>query len=707
MSDVTPEVKEELTQAQDTAENAAEALAESVNEEKAVTEEANKAVENGKGKKKRRRKITLAELKKVAKEGAEKSEGGEKKKKENKSKPKDAKKTFKRLLGYMLKRKKLLILVAFLVLFSAAMSVATTAINEPVVNLCKEILNPADRMIRSEFIRKLMLWLGLMMGLSIISALASFAYSRIMLTVSQRTMYDIRKDLFEHLETLPIKYFDTHKRGDIMSRFTSDVSTVNSIINDGMTTLISSGITLIGTVAMMLYYSPKITLVLFLSVILMVIVIVVIGALSSKQFKKYQKAMGDCNGYIEEYIRGQRVVKIFSREEKNKAEFAVIVSRLKRVGIGANTISGLLSPVMTFISKMNYAVCALLGATMIIKGKRMNVGRLVAYLSYAKSFTSPITSLAAQFTSLMSALAGAERIFEIMDMSPEIDEGAVTMVRGIEDENGNFIECDDNNSRLMWKIPFGENDFIYTEVTGEVKFDDVSFGYNEEKTVLKHISIDAKPNEKVAFVGSTGAGKTTVTNLINRFYDIEEGEITFDGINIKSIRKDDLRRSLSMVLQDTHLFTGTVADNIRYGRLDATDEEVIEAAKTANAHSFISRLPEGYNTEIKGDGKNLSQGQRQLISIARAAVAQPQILILDEATSSIDTRTEKLIEKGMDSIMEGRTVFVIAHRLSTVRNSDKIMVLENGEIIESGNHEELLEKEGKYYRLYNGLYELD
>lgn len=707
MSDVTPEVKEELTQAQDTAENAAEALAESVNEEKAVTEEANKAVENGKGKKKRRRKITLAELKKVAKEGAEKSEGGEKKKKENKSKPKDAKKTFKRLLGYMLKRKKLLILVAFLVLFSAAMSVATTAINEPVVNLCKEILNPADRMIRSEFIRKLMLWLGLMMGLSIISALASFAYSRIMLTVSQRTMYDLRKDLFEHLETLPIKYFDTHKRGDIMSRFTSDVSTVNSIINDGMTTLISSGITLIGTVAMMLYYSPKITLVLFLSVILMVIVIVVIGALSSKQFKKYQKAMGDCNGYIEEYIRGQRVVKIFSREEKNKAEFAVIVSRLKRVGIGANTISGLLSPVMTFISKMNYAVCALLGATMIIKGKRMNVGRLVAYLSYAKSFTSPITSLAAQFTSLMSALAGAERIFEIMDMSPEIDEGAVTMVRGIEDENGNFIECDDNNSRLMWKIPFGENDFIYTEVTGEVKFDDVSFGYNEEKTVLKHISIDAKPNEKVAFVGSTGAGKTTVTNLINRFYDIEEGEITFDGINIKSIRKDDLRRSLSMVLQDTHLFTGTVADNIRYGRLDATDEEVIEAAKTANAHSFISRLPEGYNTEIKGDGKNLSQGQRQLISIARAAVAQPQILILDEATSSIDTRTEKLIEKGMDSIMEGRTVFVIAHRLSTVRNSDKIMVLENGEIIESGNHEELLEKEGKYYRLYNGLYELD
>lgn len=679
MSDITPEVKEEIIEA--TSENKAPA-------------------------KKKRRKITLAGAKNAMKNGAGNSGDGEKKKKENKSKPKDAKKTFKRLLSYMLKRKGLLVLVAFLVLFSAGVSVATTAINEPVVNLCKAVLDPANRMARGDFVSKLALWLGLMMGLSIVSALASFAYGRIMLTVSQRTMFDIRKDLFEHLETLPIKYFDTHKRGDIMSRFTSDVSTVNNIINDGMTTLISSGITLIGTVGMMLYYSPKITIILFLSVILMVTVIVIIGGLSAKQFKKYQKAMGDCNGYIEEYIRGQRVVKIFSREEKNKEDFAKIVSRLKRVGIGANTISGLISPIMTFISKMNYAVCALLGATMIIKGKRMNVGRLVAYLSYAKSFTSPITSLASQFTSLMSALAGAERIFEIMDMDPEIDEGSVTMVRGIEDENGNFIECDDVNAVLMWKIPFGEK-FIYTPVTGEVKFEDVSFGYNEEKTVLKHISIDAKPNEKIAFVGSTGAGKTTITNLINRFYDIEEGKITVDGVDIKAIRKNDLRQSLSMVLQDTHLFSGTVTENIRYGRLDATDEEVIEAAKTANADSFITRLPNGYGTEIKGDGKNLSQGERQLLSIARAAVANPQILILDEATSSIDTRTEKLIEKGMDKIMEGRTVFVIAHRLSTVRNADKIMVLENGEIIESGNHEELLEKEGKYYQLYNGLYELD
>lgn len=688
MSEVTPEAKEELL----------ESPAEEI-------EQAAEATENAEKKEKAEAPSEGGDRKEAGKENGK---AQPKKKKENKSKPKNARKTFRRLMGYMLKRKVLLGIVAFLVLFSAVVNVATTAINEPVVNLCKEVLDPANRMLRGDFISKLAVWLGLMMGLSIIAALASFAYGRIMLTVSQKTMLDIRKDLFEHLEKLPIKYFDTHKRGDIMSRFTSDVSTVEKIINDGMTTLITSGITLIGTVAMMIYYSPFVTLILFLSVIVMVIAIVIIGGLSSRQFKKYQKAMGDCNSYIEEYIRGQRVVKIFSREEKNKAEFSTIVRRLKRVGIGANTITGLLSPIMSFISKINYAICALLGARMIIFHQRgMSVGRLVAYLSYARSFTSPITSLAGQFTSLMSALAGAERIFEIMDMDPEIDEGSVAMVRGKRDESGDFIECDDIDSVLMWKIPLENGEYLYTEVCGEVKFEDVSFGYNEEKTVLKNISIVAKSGEKIALVGSTGAGKTTITNLINRFYDISEGEITVDGVPIKTIKKDDLRKSLSMVLQDTHLFSGTVADNIRYGRLDATDEEVVEAAKIANAHSFISRLPNGYETEIKGDGKNLSQGQRQLLSIARAAVANPQILILDEATSSIDTRTEKLIEKGMDTIMEGRTVFVIAHRLSTVRNSDKILVLENGEIIESGNHDELLSQEGKYYQLYNGLYELD
>ncbi len=640
---------------------------------------------------------------------SEKSGGGKKSPKVSKTKPKDAKKTAKRLMGYLSKRKGLLVLVAFLVIFSAAMMVATTAINEPIVNLCKEVIVPSggQRMERREFIVGIAKWLGLMIGLSVISSLASYAYARIMLKISQQTMRDIRTDLFNHIETLSIRYFDTHKKGDLMSRFTSDVQTVSDIINDGMTSLISNGVTLIGTVAAMLYYSPKITLVLFGSLIVMVFFVLVIGVLSSLQFRKYQKAIGDCNGYIEEYIRGQRVVKIFSFEERSKKEFSGLVGVLKRVGIGANTITGLLSPIMSFISQINYAICALMGATMIIRGSgRMDLGRLVAFLSYAKSFSSPITSLASQFTSLMSALAGAERIFEVIDMPSEVDEGSITMVKVIKDENGEYIECDDLGSVYAWKIPLREGEYAYAEVKGNVKFENVTFGYNEDKVVLKNINLEANPNEKIAFVGSTGAGKTTITNLINRFYDIQEGKITIDGIDVKSIKKDDLRHSLSMVLQDTFLFSGTVADNIRYGKLDATDEEVVRAAKIANADSFITRLPEGYNTMLKGDGKNLSQGQRQLLSIARAAVADPAVLILDEATSSIDTRTEKLIEKGMDKIMEDRTVFVIAHRLSTVRDSDNIKVLENGEIIESGNHDELLAIEGKYYQLYNGLYEL-
>lgn len=654
-------------------------------------------------------KFLLKKMAKIMGEDGKKISNEPKKPKENKSKPKDAKKTFKRLFNYVMKSKALMALVVLLVVCSAVFSVASTAINEPIVNLCREVLDVNDRISRGDFIKQLALWLGLMMGLSGVSAVASYAYSRIMLQISQRTMRIIRKDLFDHIQGLPIKYFDTNKKGDIMSRFTSDVSTINNIINDGLTTLLSSGVTLIGTLAMMIYYSPKITLILLGSFILMVFVVLILGLLSSKQFKKYQKAMGECNAYIEEYIGGQRVVKIFGYEERCKAEFAGLVGVLKKVGIGANTITGLLSPILNFIMRINYAICALFGATMIITsgGKAMNVGRLVAYLSYSKSFTSPITSIASQFTSLMSALAGAERIFEIIDMPHEVDEGNVKLVKVIKNDDGSYTECDDYGWVYAWKVPLSESEFVYTEVAGRVEFNDVSFGYNEEKTVLKHINLEAKPNEMIAFVGSTGAGKTTVTNLINRFYDIQDGTITVDGIDIKAIEKDSLRGALSIVLQDTHLFSGTVADNIRYGRLDATDEQVVEAAKIANAHSFISRLPKGYDTEITGDGGNLSQGQRQLLSIARAAVANPSILILDEATSSIDTRTEMLIEKGMDKLMENRTVFVIAHRLSTVRNSDKIMVLENGEIIENGNHDELISLEGKYYQLYNGLYELD
>lgn len=629
--------------------------------------------------------------------------------KENKNKPKNAKKTFRRLFSYVMKSKALLALVMLLVIGSAIFSVASTAINEPIVNLCQKVLDVNNRMDRGDFIQQIALWLGLMMGLSVVSALASYGYSRIMLQISQRTMRIIRKDLFDHIQGLPIKYFDSQKKGDIMSRFTSDVSSINNIVNEGMTTLLSSGVTLIATVAMMLYYSPKITLILFGSLIFIVLVVVIISVMSAKQFAKYQKALGNCNAYIEEYIRGQRVVKLFNYEGKNKKDFADLANNLKRVGIGANTITGLLMPLMTFITQINYAICALFGATMIITsgGTAMNAGRLVAYLSYSKSFSSPITSLASQFTSLMQALAGAERIFEIMDMSHEIDEGNVKLVKVVKDENGNYTECDDYGWVYAWKIPLTESEYVYTEVKGKVEFENVSFGYAEDKTVLKNINIVARPNEKIAFVGSTGAGKTTITNLINRFYDIQKGTITVDGIDIKAIEKDSLRGALSMVLQDVNLFSGTIADNIRYGRLDATDEEIVEAAKIANAHSFISRLPKGYQTEIQGDGGNLSQGQRQLLSIARAAVADPAILILDEATSSIDTRTEALIEKGMDQLMENRTVFVIAHRLSTVRNSDQIMVLEQGEIIENGNHDNLIAQEGKYYQLYNGLYELD
>ncbi len=680
-------------------------MIETVSEEKIPQPEIPPKKKKNTLKKRLARKLAASAAKSQAASG---EKTGEAKKKENKSKPKDMRKTAKRLFSYLKESRGLLVLVFIMVIFYAVVSVGTTAINEPIVNLCKQVIDTSSRPERAEFISKIAMWLSLMIGLSVVSAAFSYIYSKIMLKVSQRTMRIMRKELFDHIEKLPISYFDTNKRGDIMARFTSDISAVNDIINSGITTLISSGFTLIGSVAMMIYYSPVITLVLFGSVIVILIVVVLIGGLSAKQFRKFRKANGAATAHVEEYIRGQRVVKVFGHEEDNKAQYSQLANRIRKVGIGANTISGLIMPITDFISQINYALCALLGAGMIIAGKgSMNIGRLVAYLSYARSFTSPITSLASQFSSLMSALAGAERIFEILDMPPEIDEGTVKLVRAILNEDGTYTECDDYGSSLYWKVPLGADEYVYTPVKGRVDFNDVSFAYVEDKTVLKHINLQILPNEKVAFVGSTGAGKTTVTNLLSRFYDIEEGEILVDGINVKAIEKPSLRKSMALVLQDTRLFSGTVRENIRYGRPEATDEEIEEAAKIANAHSFIERMPGGYEFVLKGDGKNLSQGQRQLLSIARAVIADPEILVLDEATSSIDTRTEKLIEKGMDALMQDRTVLIVAHRLSTVRNSDKILVLEHGEIIEQGNHDELLALEGKYYQLYNGMYELD
>ena len=610
-------------------------------------------------------------------------------------KPKDAGKTIKRILTYLLDYKIHLVFVVIGIIFSSVASIAGTYLLKPVIN---NLTSSAD-------IPKLVRTLILMGTFYALGIIGTFMYNRLMLTISSGTLEKIRVQLFTHMQSLPIKYFDTHTHGELMSRFTSDTDTMREMLSQSIPQLFTSVISVIGVFTAMLVLSPILTLLVIAMLFLILAVIKKIGAKSSVYFKEQQREIGKVNGYIEEMIEGQKVVKVFCRESKVKDDFDVINESLCNAATSANTCANILMPIMGNLSYMHYAITAAAGAFLVIKGVIGDIGTIASFLQFTRSFSQPITQMSQQFNSVLSALAGAERIFEVLDEKSEEDNGNVTLVKA-EKKDGRIVESDKYTGMWAWKIPEKTGGFSYIRLKGDVRFHNVTFGYEENKTVLNDVSLYAKPGQKIAFVGSTGAGKTTITNLINRFYDVPDGKITYDGININKIKKADLRRSLAFVLQDTHLFTGTVKENIRYGNLYASDEDVVNAAKLANAHSFIMHLPKGYDTHLSSDGANLSQGQRQLLSIARAAVANPPVLVLDEATSSIDTRTESLIEKGMDSLMHGRTVFVIAHRLSTVRNSDAIMVLENGSVIERGNHEELIAQKGRYYSLYTGAFEL-
>lgn len=613
----------------------------------------------------------------------------------NDKRPKNTKKTIRKMLHYLGTHKCLLLLVSIMVVVSSMANIMGTYLLKPTIN---RYILPGD-------VKGLLGMVVFMGGMYLAGVLATYGYNQLMVYTSQKVVSEIRRDLFEHTQKLPLRFFDAHTHGELMSRFTNDVDTISEALNTSFTLLVQSFIMISGTIVMLLVLNVRLSLIVMLFLFLMFLFIQYSGKKSQVYFKEQQKHLGDINGFVEEMVAGQKVEKIFNHEAADFEAFCKHNEAFRESATKAMTYSGIMMPTIVSLSYFNYAVSACVGGLFTLAGL-MDLGGLASYLVYVRQSAMPMNQFTQQVNFLLAALSGAERIFEMMEAEPEIDDGNVTLCYVTENEDGTVTECEKHSGCFAWKVPGEGSTAELIPLKGDVRFHHVVFGYTENK-VLNDISLYAKPGQKIAFVGSTGAGKTTIINLVNRFYEIQEGTITYDGIDIRRMKKDDLRRSLSMVIQDTHLFTGSIADNIRYGRLDATDEEVRKAAEIANAHSFIRRLPHGYDTMLHSDGGNLSQGQRQLIAIARAAISRPPVLILDEATSSIDTRTEKLIERGMDAIMTNRTVFVIAHRLSTVRNAKAIMVLEKGEIVERGDHDELLEQKGRYYQLYTGQFELE